>query len=294
MSARSPFPFPQLLPSELRAAILPAVEGAEVILLHSAPRSIGPVVGGIDAVVSVLLSALGPARTLVVPTFTPDLVDPSCWQARPSAARMEAIRREMPIFDAATTTPQQMGRLADQLWRRPEALRSAHPVESIAAIGPRAEELTRRHPIDDPMGPRSPWARMVELDARVMLLGVGLTRCTMVHHAERLERVPYQSVAAYAMPMELEGPGGARTWIEVDEAGGSCSDGFGALEPLLFAEGGLRELSIGNARTLTVSSRELVRIARALLSRDHAALLCESLGCAHCCAARPLCAAPRG
>jgi aminoglycoside 3-N-acetyltransferase len=274
------------LPSELRAHFAAALGDAEVILLQSAPRAIGSVVGGIDAVIDALLAALGPARTLVVPTFTAGLTDPSGW-SRPGAPpqRHPAIRAELPLFDPRTSTPREMGRIADLVWRRPEAHRSAHPVESIAAIGPRAEELTRVHPLDDPMGPRGPWARLVALDARILLLGVGLQRCTIVHHAERLEDVIYQPLGAYAFPMEIEGE---RTWIEVEAAGGSCSEGFGELLPVLEAEGAVSVARVGFARTLVLSSARTVAIARALLRRDPGALLCHATSCPQCVEARKL------
>src|SRR5438067_9547751 len=122
------------LPSEIEADFTRIFRGASIVLLHSAPRAIGHVAGGIDAIVDALFGALGD-RTLVVPTFTTDLLDPSCWRRHPAPReRWDAIRDELPIFDPATSTPRRMGRIADLVWRRAGALRTAQPVESIAAI----------------------------------------------------------------------------------------------------------------------------------------------------------------
>jgi aminoglycoside 3-N-acetyltransferase len=277
---------PPFLPSELRADFVDALGDAEVVLLQSAPRAIGHVVGGIDTIVEALLEALGPRRTLVVPTFTFDLSDPSTWE-KPAAPRerWEAIRAEMPIFDPARSTPRQMGALADRVWRMPGARRSSHPIESIAALGPAADEMVKPHPVDDPVGPRSPWARLVERDASIVLLGVGLERCTILHHAERMAEVPYQAAAAYAFPVSIEGE---RQWLEVDTAGGNCSEGF----PVLLDRVPHRQGRIGAAKTLILSAARTVEVAREALGRDPFALLCHDPTCGHCTRARTGIASP--
>jgi len=268
------------LPSELRRDFAEAIGDANVVLLQSAPRAIGYVVGGIDTVVDALLDALGSDRTLVVPTFTFDLSDPSTWE-KPAAPRerWDAIRTEMPIFDPAHSTPRQMGAIADRIWRLPGAQRSSHPIESIAAIGPRADEILRPHPIDDPVGPRGPWARMAAIDASIVLLGVGLERCTILHHAERMADVPYQEAAAYAFPTLIDGE---RHWLEVDAAGGNCSEGF----PVLTERIPHRKAQVGAASTMILSAARTVEVARAALRDDPYALLCRDPGCGHCTRAR--------
>ncbi|GAC1373152.1 MAG: hypothetical protein NVSMB47_20680 [Polyangiales bacterium] len=277
------------LPSELREGWARLLDGAEIALIHSAPRAIGLCAGGVDTVLDALLAVLGD-RTVVVPTFTTGLTDPAAWHPPPlPKERWDAIRDELPCFDPETSTPRHMGRLADLLWRRPEAVRSHHPVESLAAIGPRAEALLQTHPIDDPKGPRSPWAKLVALDARVLLVGVGLERCTLLHHCERVAEVPYLPLAAYAFPFELDG---ARHWIEVDRAGGHCSDGFAPLRPALEAAGGLRADALGDATVLVLSARIVHDVATARLAADPTALLCRADDCPQCVPARQIMGLP--
>jgi aminoglycoside 3-N-acetyltransferase len=268
------------LPSEIERDFSRILRGASIVLLHSAPRAIGHVAGGIDAVVEAMVAALdeSPAKTLVVPTFTTDRLDPSCWRRHPAPRdRWDAIRDELPTFDPAISTPRRMGRIADLVWRRPGALRTAHPVESIAAIGPRAKWIVEREPIDDPKGPRGPWARMVEADARVVMLGVGLERCTLIHHAERIVGVDYQ--LPYAFPVEIEG---SRAWLEVDASGGSCSDGFGRLLPHLESANALTVDHVGDAPVSIVSARALFDVTCALLRERPHALLCDAADCPQC------------
>lgn len=262
------------LPSEIRAAFARAFGNAEVIVLHSAPRAIGWVAGGVEAIGGALLEALG-ARTVVVPLFTAQRMDPSTWHLRPPAPEMyDAIRAELPLYDPDRSPPRRMGRLAELVWRARGAMRSSHPVESVAALGPRAAEILKPHPLDDPMGPHSPWARLYALDARVVLVGCGLDRCSILHHAERMAEVPYLS--DYAMPVEIDGE---RRWVEAT-SGNNCSDGFPALAI------GAEELTVGDAATRVYSAKNLVDTAKNVLARDPSALLCRREDCIACSAAR--------
>jgi aminoglycoside 3-N-acetyltransferase len=268
------------LPSAIRRDFARAFGDAQTIVLHSASRALGYVPGGIDSVVDAVLAALGPARTLLWPTFTAQLTDPSQWAKLPAPPRerWDEIREELPDFDPLRTTPRRMGRLNELLLHRPGVVRSAHPAESVAAIGPRAEWLVRPHPLDDPMGPRSPWARLCELDARVVLVGVGFERCSIVHHGERLADPPYLPVCAYSTFVTVDGE---RRWFEV-ESGAGCSEGFGAIEGPLRAQSAIDDLRIGAAAARVVSARAVVRVAQEMLARDAMSLLCSGEACASC------------
>lgn len=269
------------LPSEIARDFERVFGDAGVVVLHSAARSIGRVAGGIEGVFGALLHAI-PSRTLVVPTFTAQRTDPSSWDDPPPEEQWDAIRAELPRWDPLLSPPRGMGRIAELVQRLPDACRSSHPVESIAAIGPRAAEIVAPHPLDDPMGPRSPWARLVACDARVVLVGVGLERCSIVHHAERLAQVGYLEAAAYAMAVDVDDE---RRWIAV-ESGAGCSEGFTALEPKLRTAVAVRDERIGDARVLVLSAREVVATALRVLQDDPGALLCRRDDCQPCQTAR--------
>jgi hypothetical protein len=93
-----------------------------------------------------------------------------------------------------------------------------------------------------------------------------------------MAEVPYIAVAAYGMPVEIDGE---RCWVEA-ESGNNCSDGFPALEPFV----AFSEHQVGEAVVRAISARVLVDTARALLERDPGALLCRREGCVACDAAR--------
>lgn len=242
----------------LVAALDAAFGEAELVVLHAATSALGPLGGGVDAFVSALREARR-GRTLVVPTFTMHLADP------PSGPE--------PAPFADPTAPVGMGRWVERLLPFLDA-RSSHPTESVGALGPHTS-IVAPHPIDDPMGPRSPWARLVERDARVVLLGVGLERCSLLHHAERMAEVPYLDGSAYLVPLDLDGE---PSWIEV--VGNRCSEGFPRLRPRLAPE----TRRVLGAEATILGARTLFDVARAALREDPRALLCSS--CLACMLAR--------
>ena len=50
-----------------------------VLLVHASMSSLGYVMHGVETLLGSLRSVLGPAGTLLVPAFTGERTDPSCW-----------------------------------------------------------------------------------------------------------------------------------------------------------------------------------------------------------------------
>jgi aminoglycoside 3-N-acetyltransferase len=84
-------------------------------------------------------------------------------------------------------TPSHVGVLAETFRTRYASVRSLHPTHSVAARGRLADELASGHHLDDtPCSLNSPYGRASREETHVLLIGVGLERCTAIHHAEEL------------------------------------------------------------------------------------------------------------
>lgn len=200
------------LTADLRAL---GVRPGATMMVHSSLSSLGWVIGDAPAAIAALGGALGPEGTLVMPTHSGGLSDPAGWVAPSMPLEWHArIRAEMPAYDPAITPTRIMGAIPESFRTHPGVRRSAHPRQSCAAHGPHAAFVTDDHALDCAMGERSPLARLYDLDADVLLLGVGHERNTSLHLAEHRASWLTKRHATFASPVTIDG---ARHWLEVDD-----------------------------------------------------------------------------
>jgi aminoglycoside 3-N-acetyltransferase len=181
------------------------LEEADAVVAHVSLPALGLVAGGAGAVAEALLEAVGPRGTLMVPTPTFSAAINDRWYAQPFELE-------------ETPADQNVGPVPEVLRRMPDALRSHHPLMSVVAIGPLAGELTREHPMNEPV---RPFQRLAELGGWVLLLGEDHTANSTIHVAEISPMC--RTCRARSLPRC------ARPWACV--AGGwsppfGCSDGF--------------------------------------------------------------------
>jgi aminoglycoside N3'-acetyltransferase len=131
--------------------------------------------------IDMMLELAGPDGTLAMPT-TPLVSNP-------------LITLEVDDSPSAT------GLLTESLRRWPGAVRSIHLTSSVSAVGPLAQHLASEHHLDPySWGPRSPFGKLIEADALLVLLGTTTMGFTPLHN---LECVMRESVPAF---MNVWGP----------------------------------------------------------------------------------------
>ncbi|MGH2701561.1 MAG: aminoglycoside N(3)-acetyltransferase [Actinomycetota bacterium] len=198
----------------------------DTVLAHSSLSAIGWVVGGAHAVVLALEKALSPGGTLVMPSHSNGLTDPASWVNPPVPAPwFETIREEMPAFDPAVTPTRGMGAVVDCFRSQPGVLRSNQPRDSFCALGPHATTIVAGHDLAFGLGESSPLARLYDLDARVLLLGVGHESNTSLHLAEYRAEWPGKKLIAQGAPVMVDGQ---RRWERFQDVD-LDSDDFEAL-----------------------------------------------------------------
>ncbi|KWX71690.1 aminoglycoside 3-N-acetyltransferase [Paenibacillus riograndensis] len=203
------------------------VQEGMTLLLHSSFKSLGQwVAGGPVAVILALEQVLGAEGTLVMPTQSSDLTDPSGWSNPPvPEAWWQGIREHMPAYDPDLTLLRGMGVIPETFRKQKGVKRSSHPISSFAAWGRHRDEIIDGHALEYAFGEQSPLARIYDLKGSVLLLGIDSLSNTSLHLAEyRAEYAGKQEVTAGA-PMLVDG---ARQWVEFRDYNWN-SDDFAAI-----------------------------------------------------------------
>lgn len=240
------------------------IERGTTMIVHSSLSAIGWVAGGAQAVVEALLEAIGDDGTLVMPTHSGHLSDPGHWRS-PGVpdAWWEVIREEMIPYDPMRTPTRAMGAIVEAFRDVPGVVRSGHPTVSFAAIGPDARRIIDEHSFDDPFSERSPLARIYDLDANVLLLGVDHGRNTSIHLAEYRTDWPGKTRLTHASPVRVNG---ARCWLTYTDVNGDSSD-FPQLGADFATTGAERRGAVGHATALFMRQRAVVDFAEDWLPR---------------------------
>ena len=184
------------------------VQEGDILCVHSAYGQLGYVIGGPRTVLESLLDSVGGHGTVMMPTYSGDLSDPSDWKYPAIPAEMvEEVKQSLPGYDPRLTPSRGVGFLPELLRSRPEAVRSAHPQSSFAAIGPAAEALCGDHPLDFRFGLDSPLGALVRLKGKVLLLGAPWNTASLFYLTEF--SMPDRAECRRSAPV---GEGGATVW----------------------------------------------------------------------------------
>lgn len=235
----------------------------DVLIVHSSLKSIGRVEGGPETVIRAMQSVLTEAGTLLMPVFSGPAPDG--------------------VF-LLDETPSRTGLITETFRRMPGVLRSRHPTHSVAAWGKHAERFVAGHDRTSGLGLDSPFHKAALARAGVLMIGCGITTCSLVHVCEAIVRVPYLGKVAfpgYAHTMTLVDGGGARHEVTLRDMPGH-SGGFAVVQEQLDRRGLLQRCRLGSADCLKFSGRACLDVATKLLRDDPAVLLCRDPDCPVC------------
>lgn len=156
------------------------IASGDVLFVHASFKSLGPVGGGVQSVVSAFEQVLSPRGLLLMPSF--NLIGD-----RDTRADSWDVR----------TTPSSVGWLTEFFRQMPGTFRSNHYSHSVAARGVGAERFVADHEKDDGFGSpwdRPPWGRTYgssspmirayDRGGKVLMLGVDYETSTYAHVVE--------------------------------------------------------------------------------------------------------------
>ena len=139
-----------------------------ILMVHSSFKTLGREGHEPQAVLQALVDYMTPG-TLLVPTMSWRYVKPAS-----------------PMFDELQT-PSNTGILTELFRTNYATARSLHPTHSVAGRGQLAQDLLGAHHFDEtPCSARSPFGLLAKYDGWVLMLGVSMDCCTLIHHVEEM------------------------------------------------------------------------------------------------------------
>jgi aminoglycoside 3-N-acetyltransferase len=235
------------------------VRPGDVLMVHAGLRALGPIRGGAAELVRALQASVGPQGTLVAyvdfePFFDTD--------------DEEAVAR-MPEFDPLTARAAlDHGVLHETMRTWPGARRSAHPDAGVVAIGAQAEWIADPHPFLYGYGRGTPFERVLQAGAKVLMLGAPLDTITLLHYAEHVANIPEKRVVRYRRLMPGE------RWVDFEEfdTGDPVSEKLPSNCFELIAEDFLRsgkgvDGKVGAGRAVLLDAQDLVDFGVAWIER---------------------------
>lgn len=232
------------------------------IIVHSSLSSLGWVNGGSITVIQALMDILTKEGTIMMPSQSVDLSDPSTWNQPPvPEKKWEEIRYSMQPYHPLYTPTSFMGRIVDVFLTFPEVKRSSHPHYSFAGWGKYRDELINNHQLNFGLGKTSPLGRLYDIDnAHVLLLGVDYTSCTSFHLAEY--HIPYQKIINNTAPMLEDDKKVWKTYQELEFRGSL----FSFLGKSFEDETYVRKMKVGSAQARLFQVKRSVDYAKSWLT----------------------------
>jgi len=244
----------QSLVDSLRSA---GIEQGKDLLVHSAMSRIGYVSGGPKTFVNALLEVLGPKANLLMPSSPVTTLQAS---------------HDLAKFDVMNT-PSQMGAITEYFRANIAEVRSAHPLEPVAVIGPDAQWYVKGHHTDGTAyGPLSPWQKHLDRGGQLLYVGTTLINSgTSLHAIEDIIGWKNFSFEVYlpqskTYAVQLADGRNVNVITKVHNPDTSALRKCDGLISLLEEQGALKHVTIGEAPSLLVDGSKFKSV---LLKQYH-------------------------
>ncbi|MEA2062267.1 MAG: AAC(3) family N-acetyltransferase [Gemmatimonadota bacterium] len=241
------------------------LEPGEMVMTHSSMKSFGMrVEGGPATVIEAVSEAVGPEGTTAYPAF-------------PFFGYMSEALPRNPVMEMSKM-PSLMGVITETARNTPGFIQSIRPYHTVLARGARASWLVEGHQYGlSNTGAGSPFEKLLELDALILLLGVDSDANTFLHCCEEIIPAPYIYNGQIYENL-LIAPDG-RKW-KVRSRGFTTSHPrqLNRIDPVLRERGLLAETTIGKARVMAMRAARVYEVVSELFQSDPYFLVKEGPG----------------
>lgn len=220
------------------------------IIVHSSMKSMGNVDGGADTVLDALSNFMK-YGLLVFPTHT--------W---------EHVNKNHPKF-YVESSPSHIGILTEKFRKRPNVVRSLHPTHSVAALGKDAVVFTEDDgKFDTPCARGSSWGKLLDRQAKILLVGVDLKRNTFIHGIEEWMDIPGRVTEFYEQLITVLSDGTEISVPSRRHYGLNWSAHYWKVERVLAKKGAIEYGNLGDATVLICDTVKLTDYITEMLKID--------------------------
>lgn len=233
------------------------VQEGDTLLIHSNLMMLGSIEGAHqrEEILAFYLQAfqnvLGSSGTVAVPAFF-----------------YEYARFGEPFDTKHSPVSKSLGAFSSYVTALPKTVRSCNPLQSIAALGSKAELIAGGDSLSG-YGVNSPWHRLRQQKAKILFIGIGVETMTYVHYIEQAVGVPHMYWKLYATPVLRDGiplaghPVSAVRYLNYEIE--YCLKPF---EELLLKQGIANSLSVGKGQILVVDAEQAYQLGIQCLEKN--------------------------
>jgi aminoglycoside N3'-acetyltransferase len=216
------------------------------IEVHSSLSSMGFVEGGAASVVDALMNIVGVDGAIVMSAYPVSKPLPVS-----SMEKEKGILAKVRIFDEAYTGPSGMGEIADEFRRRPGTI-LGKGIHRVCAWGKNAEMHSKGYDY------------LLGIDGYVLLIGVGIDRCSSMHLAEK-KGLPAEIAEYFKVPDDIRSEYTSDIHIAY---GRTPEDGWGKVLAAAEKRGLVNRHTIGQAKCMLFKASPVIGIYESALRTD--------------------------
>jgi aminoglycoside 3-N-acetyltransferase len=231
----------------------------DVLLVHAALSKIGFIEEGPKTLVESLIEVLGNEGHLLMPTSS-------------NNGRQLDFIQSKPRFDVKNTASK-MGAISEYFRKMPHVKRSLHPTESVACLGPNADEFVRGHfGALTAYQTDSPFGKVIEKNGKILMIGVTFDNAgTNVHCLEDALDFPYPIYHPEIFEADVVDENGKIHHVKtkVHDPEWSAKRYCDFLIPIFEKSGVLTKYKLGEAETLVIDAKAMFEKMKELLEKGN-------------------------
>ena len=230
----------------------------DLLVVHSSLKSLGYVEGGALTVIEALRNVVGTEGVVMFPCLTyPGLIT--------------EFLREIDLVDLRDVQIF-TGAIPQAAWEHNDSLRSFHPTHPVAGFGNKVRELfVDQQSGQGPCGTDSPFYRAAMADAKILMIGIDINPCTIIHCVEEIA-APYIFSGDYFDVSTIDFDGAIHDVAVKGYCVGVARD-FTKLEPELLDAGAMQIHTLGQADLRVIDAKKMVTLGLEGLTKNPELLL---------------------